>query len=402
MTTSGRGTFRGGVLALALAAGCGRATGDAGVSETEIVLGTWGPQTGPAAAWGTVMRGMDVYFRLVNDEGGINGRLVRFLVKDDQYQPARTVSAVRELVERDRVFAIVGGIGTAPTMAVRDYLAEHGVPVLGLLSGAHQFVLPPTPTLFTGMPLYLEEGWVLGRYALDSLGRRRVAVVYQNDDYGRSGLEGTRAALEERGLAATAVSVELMDADLSSQAIRLREAGADGVVLFTTPRHAAILLREAARIGYRPQWLGSTTLADAPLLYELTEGLWEGAVFSSTIEPVGSGSPGMNRFQAARERYAPGERDSYFIYAGMAVADVAAEALRRAGRELTRERLVAAMEGLGGYRNAGPTLDFTGSPRAGSRALMLARCRPGGSAERISGWIRSDADIEALARRLAH
>jgi branched-chain amino acid transport system substrate-binding protein len=388
------------LLALALA-GCGTRGGEVGVSESEIVLGTWGPQTGPAAAWGTVIRGMEVYFRLVNEEGGIHGRTVRFLARDDQYQPARTVSAVRELVERDGVLAIVGGIGTAPTMAVRDYLAEQGVPVLGLLSGAHQFVVPPTPTLFTGLPLYLEEGDLLAAYAADSLGRQRLAIVYQNDDYGRSGLEGARAALVARGRTAIAVSVELMDSDLSSQAIRLREAGADAVVLFTTPRHAAILLREAARIGYRPQWLGSSTLGDAALLHELSEGLWEGAIFASLLD-LESDAPALQRFRQARERFAPGEREGYFFLAGMAVADMAAEALRRAGPDLTREGLIAAMEGMEGYQSIGAPVSFAGNPRAAWRAVLLKRCLPGGDVETLSGWIRSDADLEALAARVAH
>jgi branched-chain amino acid transport system substrate-binding protein len=374
-------------------------TEEVGVTATTVAVGTFGPQTGPAAAWGSIMRGMDAYMRMVNDEGGVHGRQVRFVVKDDQYQPARTVAAVRELVERDRVFAILGGIGTAPVSAVRGYLTQHGVPVVGVLSGSHQFTIPEDPLIFGGISLYAEEAAALVDHAIEALGAQRIAVAFQNDDFGRGGLLGAEMTLERHGgTLAGSTSLELMDSDLGPQALRLRQTGADAVLLVMTPRHAAILVQEAARIGFRPQWLATTPLGDAELMDQLTGGLWRGTMFAMTAD-VHTETEALSRFREAHRRYANDERAGAFFFAGMQLADLFIEALRRAGPQPTRAALIEALEGMEGYHSTGPPVRYDGNRRHPARAVLLGVVRPDGSVELVTDWIVGRVDWDEVARR---
>ena len=389
-----------------LLTGCGGEQGSPsaaapGVTDSTITLGTWAPLTGPAAPWGATGRGAEAYFKMINDEGGIHGRKIRFILKDDQYQPARTVGAVKEMVERDEVFAFVAGVGTAPGMAVKDYIIEHNVPWVGVLSGAHYWAFPHVDNIFGGLPLYFEEASVLVDYAVEELEKTKIAVFYQNDDYGKSGLVGAQMGLEKHNMeVAEALSAEVLDTDLSTQALRLRESGAEIVLLYVTPRHAANIMGEAAKLGFQPQWMGSLTLADVGLMYTLTDGLWEGVIYATTLLPDNSDHPMMQKYRAVREKYAPEERTRFLFYGGMLEANYVAEALDRAGPDLTRAAFIEAMAGLDGYQSVSAPISFADNPRHGFGAIYLARCLSATEVEQLSDWTRADLDIEAAIARL--
>ena len=292
------------VLLLATFAGLSCAepddSGVRGVTDDTIVIGTWSPLTGPAALWGAVGRGAELYFDMINEEGGIHGRQIEFILKDDAYQPSRTVAAVREMVERDGVFAITAGVGTASNRAVLDYLSENEVVVVSPATGATHWAYPPKKYVFAAYTPYLDEAGVLVDYAVEDLGKTRVAIIYQNDDFGESGLVGARLALEKHGLSVVeAVSVEVPDTDLNSHAVRLRESGADAVLAWLTPRHATIIHGAVARLGYEPQWLVSSVLADTELMYDLTEGAWEGVIFAAIGQLANSDHPLTVKYREA-------------------------------------------------------------------------------------------------------
>jgi ABC-type branched-subunit amino acid transport system substrate-binding protein len=338
---------------------------------------------------------------MVNEQGGIPGRRIRFVMRDDAYQPSRTVAAVREMVERERVFAFVAGVGTASGRAVMDYLIQNEVVWVSPASGATHWGWPAKKYVFSLYTPYFDEAAVLVDYAVNELGRSRIAVIYQNDDFGQSGLVGAQLALEKHGLAvAEAVSVEVPDTDLSSHAVRLRESGADAVLMWLTPRHASIIVGAVGRLGYDPQWLASSVLADTNLLYELTEGAWEGVVYTAIGQLPESGHPLLEEYKAAAARLAPGERISEFFLGGMRYAEPMGEALRRAGRDLTTESLIAALESMDGWQGTGPPITYRPDHRQGTRAMFLARATHGGGAERITDWVESGVDIEAAIRAL--
>ena len=402
-----RSGFGGVTAALILAAFAGLSCaepdegGVRGVTDDTILIGTWSPLTGPAALWGAVGRGAELYFEMINEEGGIHGRKIEFILKDDAYQPSRTLAAVREMVERDGVFAVVAGVGTAPTRAVLEYLTEHEVVMVSPATGATHWAYPPRKYVFAQYTPYLDEAAVLVDYAVKDLGKTRIAVIYQNDDFGESGLVGAELALERHGLSVVeAVSVEVPDTDLNSHAVRLRESGADAVLMWLTPRHATIIHGALARLDYEPQWLVSSVLADTDLMYDLTEGAWEGVIFAAIGQLANSDHPLTEKYRRAAARLAPDERAGEFLFAGFRYSEPLAEGLRRAGRDLTTESLIAALETLDGWVGSGPPITYGPNQRQGTRAMFLARTVQGGTAEKLTDWIESGIDIEAAIRVL--
>ena len=373
-----------------------------GITDDAIVIGTWAPLTGPAALWGAVGRGMQTYFDMINAEGGIHGRRLELVLKDDAYQPSRTVAAVREMVERDGVFAVAGGVGTATGRAVLDYLMEKEVVWVSPASGATHWAYPPKKHLFSAYTSYFDEAAVLVDHAVETLGKRRIAVVHQNDDFGKSGLVGAELALADYGLEVVeAVPVEVSDTDLWSHVVRLRESEADAVLMWLTPRHATIIVGAAGRLDFEPQWLGSSGLSDTELMHDLTDGAWEGAVFSSMGALPGTGHPLLEAYEEAAARFAPEEEPSAFFYAGFRYAEPLVEGLRRAGRNLTTETLVTALESLDGWQGTGAPVTFGPERRQGARSLLLARSGENGKAVQLTDWIESNIDIQEAIRRLA-
>ena len=391
-------------LALVLASGCAEPIDEGavrGVTDDEIVIGGWGPQTGPAALWGSIGRGTAAYFEMINEEGGIHGRKIRFIFRDDAYQPSRTVAVVREMVERDRVFAVVAGVGTAPTRAVMDYLIENEVVMVSPATGATHWAWPPKKYVFAQYTPYFDEAAVLVDHVVNDLGLTKVAVIYQNDDFGQSGLIGAQLALEKHGLSVVeAASVEVPDTDLNSHAVRLRESGAEAIIMWLTPRHATIIVGALGRLGYETQWLASSVLADVVHMYDLTEGAWAGVIFAAIGELYNSGHPLMEKYREASARIAPDERVSEFFLSGFRYAEPLVEGLRRAGRDLTTETLIEALETFDGFQGVGAPLTFTPTRRQGTRATFLVRTLDDGTPERFTDWIESGIDIEEAIRRL--
>jgi branched-chain amino acid transport system substrate-binding protein len=371
-----------------MAAWAGAADKVRGVTDKAIKIGQWGPQTGPAAAWGAVARGTDLYFKLINDEGGIHGRKIEYYLRDDAYNPAKTKAIGKEFINQIGVFAVVGGVGTAPGMAVRDDLSENKVVWVSPSTGNKHWSRPFQKYIFAVYPLYVDEAYLLTQYAVEKMGRKKIAVFYQNDDYGKDGLEGVEKYMKEKGMELAArVSVEVPDTDLSSHALKLKESGADVVIMYLLPKHAAIILGEAAKIGFAPQWISSSTLSDAPLMYEVTKGLWKGVIVASFGELPDSDHPLMVKYRQAWQKYAPKERWGTFYYAGIIWAEPLVEGLKRAGKNLTPEGLIAALETLKDWKGIGPPLTYTPTDHLGAKSVKIAKVKDDGNLELLTDWI---------------
>lgn len=360
-----------------------------GVTDTEIRIGQWGPQTGPAALWGAVARGTDMYFQMINDEGGVHGRKIKYYLRDDGYNPAKTKAIAKEFVERIGVFAVVGGVGTGPGMAVRDYLMENNVIWVAPSTGSTHWTQPFQKNIFAVYPLYIDDAYLLTKYAWETLGKKKIAIFYQNDDYGKDGVIGCEKFLKEQGAELAAkVSVEVPDTDLSSHALKLKESGADAVVMFLLPKHAAIILGECAKIGYKPQWMSCTTLSDAPLMTKITKGLWKGVICSGFGELPESDHPLMVKYREAQKKYAPKERWGTFYYAGILYAEPLVEGLKIAGKDLTPESFIAAMETLKDWKGIGAPLTFTPTDHQGAKSVILSKVDENGNLIQMSDWLR--------------
>jgi branched-chain amino acid transport system substrate-binding protein len=377
------------------------ARAERGVTDTEIRIGQWGAQTGPAAHYGAATRGAGCYFQMLNADGGIHGRKIIYFNRDDGYMPPRTKSIVKELLDDKQVFGFVGGVGTAPGMAVKKFLDKKKVPWVSPVSGSSQWAYPPTRYLFAGFPLYCDEGAILTNYAVKELGKKRIAFIYQNDDFGRGELFGAEYALKKLNMEKVeAVPLEIMDTDLSSHCVKLMEANPDCVIMFLIPKHGAIMLLTAAKMGFKPQWMSSYVLGDAEIMYEISKGLFKDVVFTFPAELPASQTPIMIKYNEARLKYAPNERFGPYYLAGFYIGELMAEGLKRCGRDLTVENFVDAMETIKDFKGVGPKVTFGPNQRQGTRASFLAKCGEGGKSIRISDWLTSDIDVWKVIEKL--
>ena len=360
-----------------------------GVTDSEIKIGTWGPQSGPAAAWGTVMTAIDAYFQYINDNGGVNGRNLVLVSRDDGYDPARAVSAVRELIDREKVFALVGGIGTANGLAVLPFIKRNKIPWVSPSTGSGQFAKQSDGLIYATYTNYGIESALMTRYAVNELGNKKIAVFYQNDGYGKEGLEGVRsevAKLLSQGVDATVVSeisYERGETNMGVQALRLSASGADALVMYSTPTAAASLLNEIQNLDYHPRILATSALLDPSLLANPgMQGALLAAFFKlpSVVVGEGNGDPVADDIYVnVVAKYAPeAAKDPFRSLAGIAFAQPLVEALKAAGPDLTRESLIAALKNISGYDTGlFANIDFTNGYQ-GNNSIRLLKMTPKG------------------------
>ena len=360
-----------------------------GVTDTEILIGQWGPQTGPAAPWGAVARGTGLLFKGINDEGGINGRKIKYFLRDDAYQPVKTKAIGKEFVEQIGVFAVVGGVGSACGMTNRDFFMENKVVWVSPATGVYEWIKPFQKYLFAFYPLYDDEAYALTAFLYEKMGFKKLAIFYQNDDYGKQGLMGVERYMKEKNIELTArITAEVTDRDLSTHALKLKNSGAAAVIMWVNPTHGALILGESAKIGFRPQWSTTNTLGDAPFMMGITKGLWAGMIHSHYGEDPHSKSPLMEKYRAWHQKYEPKERWGLNYYAGIMFAEPLVEGLRRAGRNLTVDSLVKAMETLNGWQGIGMPLTFTPTERQGGKHVFFAKVNADGSITKLSDWVK--------------
>lgn len=379
------------MLAALLAADVSQAAPPPGFDDKEIRVGQWGPQTGPAAPWGSVARGSKLLFDIVNEEGGIHGRKIKYFIRDDMYNPAQTAAVVKELVERQGIFAFVGGVGSAPGMAVKDYLTANKIVWVSPSAADKDFTQPLNPYIFAQYPLYKDEGSILAKYIVEKLKSKKIGMLYQNDAYGKDGLEGVkeRLATYKIGLAVE-IPIEPTEKDLASQILRLKNAGAETVVMFVGPTPAVIALKTAATVGFKPQWVSSNTLSDYPLMFKITGGLWEGVITGAFGEVPDSKSRLMVKYREAAKRLAPEERWGVFYYAGILFADPLVEALKRVGRNLSTEALLKALNSTKDHQTIGPKVNWTEKQHQGTDSVMIQKCGPNAGYILLQDWTAND------------
>ena len=378
-----------GLLVVALGGFSVWAGGTPGVSDKEIRIGTWAPQTGPAAPWGAVSRGTEIYGKMINDEGGINGRKLKVLAFDDQYNPAKTNAGVKELVEGPGVFAFVAGTGTACGLAVRDYIVDHNLIWIAL---PNAWSMKPDKHIFFVYPNYLDEAAVLVKYAVEKMGKKKIAFFYQNDDYGKGGLKGAQRQLKKYKMKlAAAVPVESQDRDLRSHTLKLKQANPDVVVLWVNPTSAVIMRKTAAAMKFNPTWMAPSTLSDTPLMEKITGGLWTGTIFSSFVELPDSDSPLMKKYRAAFKKYAPkGDRLSVLYLAGFGFAEPLVAALKAVGPDVTTDKVMAQLNKMKGFKGIFGHITFTPKDHQGQKEVFIAEALKGGKTKKLSGWMKPD------------
>jgi len=362
------------------------------VTDTEIHIGQTGPLSGPARIWGGTVKGAALRCKMANENGGIHGRKIVHHTYDDGYNPAKSKAGVKRLQESIGMFAWLGIVGTSNGQAVMDYLVQREIPWVGPFSGSTAWYDPPQKTVFSLYPPYWFEAEVLCEYAVKQQKKTNIAVVYQDDGYGRSGLHGAQKALTQYDLTlAAAIPVERDNIKYSEVVAKLARAKSDAVLMWINPFSVLRLLRVAKQADISPQWMVSSSLSSFKTFYPLTKGLIEGLIsvnYATHEESI------LKRFKQAKAKLAPEDRWNTTYIAGMAYADVMLEALKRCGRDLTREKFIKAMESLEGYKNLTSRIRFapydSESPlcRLGQRAIYLQQCQKGGAVKILTDWIK--------------
>ncbi len=365
--------------------------GKPGFDDKEIRIAAWGPQTGPAAAWGNVARGPNVMAAIVNAEGGIHGRNLKHFVRDDMYNPAQTKLVVKELVEQQGIFSFVAGTGAAGGMAVKDYLRENKVIWVGPATTINEYVFPVNPYLYTIMPLYEDEASILTKYVVEKLKIKKIGVLYQNDPYGKDGLKGVQQRLNKLKIKAVAeIPVEPTEQDLASQMQKFKSLGAEAVIIWGAPKTAVIALKTSKSIGFSPQWVSSMTLSDYDLMFKISGGLWEGVITGAFTLPPDSNNPLMVKYREAAKKYTPEERWGVFFHAGILFTEPLIYALKKVGKNLSTEACLKELDKIKDFQGTGGKITYTPTRHQGTDSIMIWKCGPNGSYVPVQDWTPND------------
>jgi branched-chain amino acid transport system substrate-binding protein len=335
------------ILASALSAAAGQ--NGTGVSDTEIKIGNTMPYSGPASGLGTLGKAEAAYFAMINDQGGVNGRKINFITRDDGYSPPKTVEIVRHLVEEEQVLLMFSQLGTATNTAVQDYLNDNKVPQLFIATGAAKWDDPkhhPWTMAFT--PNYPLEARIYARYILRSLPDAKVAVLYQNDDFGKDYITGLREGLGDKAdktIVATK-SYETTDPTVDSQVVALQNSGADVLLTAAVPKFAAQAIRKVYDIGWKPtHFVGypSSSIGGVmkPAGLEKSIGIISGTPFKDGSDPQWRETPEFKDWQAWMQKYnASANPGDPFNVDGYVRGKILVALLKAAGDNLTRENLM--------------------------------------------------------------
>lgn len=343
-----------GATLLALAAGSAVAQNGPGITDKEVLICSYQPMTGSTSSYFRMGKGADAWFKHVNDNGGVNGRKINFNMVDDKYEPARTAGIVKRFVERDNCFAIVAPLGSAPTVAVIDYVVESKIPIIGAGTGAAKPLEIQSKWVFPLYPSYRDEGKDLVKFAKEVFMAKTIAVLYQNDPSGKTHMDGIKAVLEQHGVKLVAEQgYEPKEVDVSSQVLTMKNANPDAIICSCAPEPAAKFYTERKKLGWKVPVV-NVFFGKSPKVPELAgKDAVDGVYFATIFRDFDSPAPQMKEAQSILKKYYPQEDPDAIHLWGFTGAQVFTEALKRMGRNnITRERLVQTLEGIKGWKGS--------------------------------------------------
>jgi branched-chain amino acid transport system substrate-binding protein len=324
-----------------------------GVTATEIHIGSSVPLSGEAAVAGNVARGADAYFKYVNDKGGVFGRKIKFTFLDDNYDPGRAVTNTIRLVQQEQVFAMFSSLGTNNNLAVRKFLNDAKVPQLFVSAGATTFGrdYKRYPWTMGYIPPYSEEGVIYGQYVVKKIKKPRIAVLYQDDDYGRDLLAGLRRGLGGKAKSIVAkVGYDPTSTDVQPQVTQLKASKANVFMIFAFGKFSLQAFNAVSRLGWKPQIFVNDVSSATALMLAVPQKAANGSISivfgKDPAAPIWRKDKGIKLFQSILRRYGNNIssrdlQDGYYT-AGMASAYTLVDTLKKAGRNLTRESLMRA------------------------------------------------------------
>jgi branched-chain amino acid transport system substrate-binding protein len=347
-----RRTFVGGVAAAAVLSGSRVAFAqkkyDDGATDKEIKIGNTNPYSGPASSYGVIGKCIEAYWKSVNDRGGINGRMVKFITLDDGYSPPKTVELVRQLVEQEKVLAMFQTLGTPTNTAIHKYMNQKKVPQLFVATGASKWGKPKEfPWTMGYQPDYHTEAVIYAKHILANVKDAKIGVLMQNDDYGKDYWEGFKEGLgKNAGNVVKHVTYETTDPTVDSQVIQLKDSGANVFFNISIPKFAAQSIRKAAEIGWKPvHYINNVSSSVAtvfkPAGFENSQGIITAAYLKDPTDHQWDNDEEMKAWRDWMNRYMPGanQSDGSYVYA-CSVSFLMEQTLKKCGDNLTRENLM--------------------------------------------------------------
>ncbi|PZA09672.1 branched-chain amino acid ABC transporter substrate-binding protein [Rhodopseudomonas palustris] len=322
---------------------------DTGASDTEIKIGNIMPYSGPASAYGTIGKTEEAYFRMINDQGGINGRKINFISYDDAYSPPKAVEQARKLVESDEVLAVFNPLGTPSNTAIQKYLNAKKVPQLFVATGASKWNDPKHfPWTIGWQPSYQSEAQIYVKYILKEKPNAKVAILYQNDDFGKDYLKGTIDGFGDKAksMVIAEEAYEISEPSIDGHIVKLKALNPDVLLIYTTPKFGAQTIRKTAELGWKPMQILTNVSASVgsvmkPAGFDNSQGVLSAAYAKDPTDPQWDNDPKFKNWHAFVDKYMPGasKSDSNMVY-GYGAAATLVEVLKRCGDDLTRANVM--------------------------------------------------------------
>ncbi|MDB5624241.1 MAG: branched-chain amino acid transporter substrate-binding protein [Tardiphaga sp.] len=320
-----------------------------GVTDTEIKIGNIMPYSGPASSYGLIGKTEAAYFKMVNDNGGINGRKVNFISYDDGYSPPKAVEQARKLVESDEVLAVFNPLGTASNTAIQKYLNSKKVPQLFVATGATKWNEPKEfPWTIGWQPSYQSEAHIYAKYLMKEKPNAKVAILYQNDDFGKDYLKGTKDGFGAKAASMIIMeeSYEISEPTIDSHIVKIKAANPDVILIYTTPKFGAQTIKKIAELSWKPLLILTNVSASVgavmkPAGFENSQGVLSANYVKDGVDPQWKDDAGMKKWNAFIDKYMPGENktDGNLIY-GYGAAQTLHKTLEMCGDDLTRANVM--------------------------------------------------------------
>src|SRR5436309_5518237 len=332
---------------------------DTGATDTEIKIGNIMPYSGPASAYGVIGKTEAAYFKKINAEGGINGRKINFISYDDGYSPPKTVEQARKLVESDEVLLIFNSLGTPPNSAIQKYMNQKKVPQLFVATGATKWNDPKEfPWTMGWQPNYQSEGQIYAKYILKNHPNGKIAILYQNDDYGKDYVKGLKDGLGAKAASMIVIedSFETTEPTIDNHIVKFKSSNADVFFNVTTPKFAAQAIKKMAEIGWKPLHILNNVSSSIgsvmkPAGFENGQGIISAAYLKDVSDPQWANDAGMKEFLAFLAKDFPeGDKLDGSVVVGFGVAQTLVQVLKQCGDDLTRANVMKQAANLKDFR----------------------------------------------------
>jgi len=383
-----------------LLATAGSLSAEVGVSKTEIVLGSFIPQSGPLAIYSRVGKGMEAYVKYINDKGGVHGRKIKLLMGDNRGKALKTKAIVTKMVEKDKVFALIGGYDEDASIIAKEYVTQKRVPWAFPLYATSEWISPSSKWILP-LALFDDQLVVMTQYALDKFPGKKIGIIALNEPLVDQMVEAVKMTLEKKGVSAVKIVKANWGAnDLSSQVLALKRAGAEIVVNILGARESALAVASGALLRYKPQWITASYNADFKTMHRITRGAWRDTLTAYQFKVSDYDDPTYDRYRDIFSTYYPGVRWSATPGLGVIFMEGIVQILEKCGRNLTREKFLQEALNLKNGDLYGYKIDNQKTKKLLTRSAAIFKTTGPNKTELVQGFKRSDLDLGTYLRRV--